>query len=109
MEGSSRAKNQLDPSICFDRTPTCDRQTDTDRHLVIGSTCANIVLRKKHLCSVFTEKHRPICLSKANVTISAISDDLEDNLPVARLFKWNLSNICSTFHDRECFTLFQLT
>jgi len=31
-EGSSRAKNQLDSFIRFDRTPTCDGQTvDTGR------------------------------------------------------------------------------
>jgi len=31
MKGSSHAKNQLDSFIRFDRTPTCDRQTQTDR------------------------------------------------------------------------------
>ena len=30
VEGSSRAKNQLDSFSRFDRTPTCDRHTDTD-------------------------------------------------------------------------------
>ena len=32
VERSLRAKNQLDPFIHFDRTPTCDRQTDTHTH-----------------------------------------------------------------------------
>ena len=38
-------KNQLDPSNRFDRTLTCDRQADTDRHGVIASTRANVALR----------------------------------------------------------------
>jgi len=31
VEGSSHAKNQLDSFIRFDRTPTCDGQTDRYR------------------------------------------------------------------------------
>ena len=30
VKRSLRAKKELDPSIHFDRTPTCDKQTDTD-------------------------------------------------------------------------------
>ena len=33
-------QNQIILSICLDRKPTCDRQTD--RHRVIASTCASI-------------------------------------------------------------------
>jgi len=35
-EGSSHAKNQLHSFIRFDRTPTCDGQTDTGPWLVLG-------------------------------------------------------------------------
>ena len=38
MEGSSDAKNQLDSFSRFDRTPTCDRQIQTDRHRPTAST-----------------------------------------------------------------------
>ena len=31
IAGSSHAKNQLDSFSRFDRTPTCDRQTDRQR------------------------------------------------------------------------------
>jgi len=34
MEESSHARNQLDSFSCSDRTPTCDRQTDTGPRLV---------------------------------------------------------------------------
>ena len=36
VEGSSRAKNQLDSFIRFDRTPTCDGRTG--RHRPMAST-----------------------------------------------------------------------
>jgi len=34
VKGSLHAKNQLDPSRRFDKTPTCDRQTDTGPQLI---------------------------------------------------------------------------
>jgi len=47
VEGSSRAKNQLDTFSRLDRTPTCDRQTErqTDRHRAVASTRASIASR----------------------------------------------------------------
>ena len=45
VEGSYHAKNQLDSFIRFDRTPTCDRQTDTDGHRAIASSRASIASR----------------------------------------------------------------
>ena len=38
VKGSSRAKNQPDLFSRFDRTPTCERQTQRDRHRAIAST-----------------------------------------------------------------------
>jgi len=32
-----RAENQFDPSIHFDKTPTCDRQTHTHGHVKLES------------------------------------------------------------------------
>ena len=54
VEVSSRVKNQLESPSCFDRTPTCDRQTqtgrETDRHRAMASTRASIASRwKKYL------------------------------------------------------------
>ena len=46
------SKNQLDPYIRFDRTPTCDRQTDgrTDRHRATALVITyNSVARVKHV------------------------------------------------------------
>jgi len=40
VENSLRAKNQINPFIPFDRTPTSDRQTQTDGHRAIASTRA---------------------------------------------------------------------
>ena len=43
VERNPHANNQINPSIRFDRTPTCDRQTD--RHMAIASTRASIASR----------------------------------------------------------------
>jgi len=45
-EGSSHAQNQLDSFSRFDRTPTCDRQTDTD-----GQTQGRIASRRASTAS----------------------------------------------------------
>ena len=42
VEGSSRAKNQLDVFNRFDRTPTCDRHRRTDGHRAIASARGSI-------------------------------------------------------------------
>ena len=45
VEKSLQAKKQINPSTSFDRTPTCDRQTDSHRHRAIASTRASIASR----------------------------------------------------------------
>ena len=61
LQGSCRAKNQLDSFIPFDETPTCDKQTDTDRQTdnfhAISLHCSRPVLHagnvktgKKNFC-----------------------------------------------------------
>ena len=41
VEGSSHTKNQLDSFSRFDRTPTCDRQTQTVGHRAMASARAS--------------------------------------------------------------------
>jgi len=52
VENSLRAKNQINPFIPFDRTPTCDRQTQTDGHRAIASTRAASMASRGKKCMV---------------------------------------------------------
>ena len=45
VERSTHAKNQPDSFSCFDRTPTCHRQTQTDGHGAMATTRTSIASR----------------------------------------------------------------
>ena len=53
VERTPRAKNQLDPSVRFYRTPTCDRrrQTETDRQRAMASSRSSNVAADKRSAS----------------------------------------------------------
>ena len=56
VERSFHATNQLDPFIRFGRTPTCDRQTDTDGH----RATANAALHRISWVKLFTLRNLSI-------------------------------------------------
>jgi len=76
VEGSSHAKTQLDSFIRFDRTPTCDGQTDrqTDAGPWLVPRMLSIARKNAAVVRLWTEKCRNAAGLKALVyTLTSFS------------------------------------